>query len=214
MFQVEAEGVNVMVDTLATTPAGEPLSLVTKCGVIPHLNMVIAGTGLAQLPDRWRETVYGRMLARDIDLLDRHTPSHLRNLWTDLIAEFPSIDPEGITSTVYHFGLSESTGRYVGYAYRSASDFISEPMLQGGFGVKPAPEPPLVLKPPTDLAEWIECAIRLRAQQSIYAKAARVHIGGDLVFYTLHNGETSLSRVHRFDDFEANWQAMNGALNV
>jgi hypothetical protein len=211
LFQLSDGGVNVMVDTLAMSPDGAPLLLVTKCGVVPHLNLVIAGTGLAQLPDRWRDVVYSRMLARDIDQLNPHAPDGLRNLWGALQAEFPAIAESELTSTVYHFGLSESQGHYVGYAYRSTNDFVSEP-LASGFGIKPAPEPPLVLEVPTTLDAWVECASVLRDQQNQRPLQDRIYIGGELIFYTLQNGAIAFNKVHRFSDFESNWLEMNEAL--
>jgi hypothetical protein len=51
-------------------------------------------------------------MVRGIDNLDVHTPRALVDLW----AEFGARNdvPAGITTTVYHFGISEGTGNIHG----------------------------------------------------------------------------------------------------
>jgi hypothetical protein len=210
MFTLAPEGALVMTDTLATTPAGDPHLLVTKCGIVPHLNLVMAGTGVAQLTERWRNTVYSHMLCRDIDMLNVHAPAALRDIWMNAKDEFPDavIDP---SATVYHLGFSEPRREYVGYAYRSTNGFTPEEMGPG-FRVKPQPQTPLT-EPPAEIDEWINLAQRLREEQSAFPKETRVHIGGDLVFIVLQQGAILVRKVHRFEDFEPMWLEMNVALS-
>jgi len=136
MFSLSPGAIIVVTDTFATTMSGDPHMLVTKCGIVPHLDLVVAGTGIAELPERWRNMLYSQVLCRDIDMLDTHAPAALRQVWADL--EFEHADPiaNGASATVYHLGLSERTGEYVGYVYRSSNGFASEPMGPG-FRVKP-----------------------------------------------------------------------------
>jgi hypothetical protein len=213
MFRLSSVEVVVLTDTLATTPSGAPHLLVTKCGIVPHLELVVAGTGAALLTERWRTRVYSQMLCRDIDMLDLHTHDALRRLWTDLQTEFADMITNDVTATVYHLGLSEDIGEYVGYVYRSTDDFASEPMAPG-FRVKPAPEAPPLEKEPDSFAEWIELAHRLRAEQNAKPTAERIHIGGDLTLCIMRDRSISSLKIHRFEDFEEVWQEMNDALQI
>lgn len=199
------DGVIVITDTLATTVDGESRCLVTKCAVVPHLSMVIAGTGIAQLSARWVALVMESMLCRDIDMLDRHAPTAIRDLWAEL-------DRTGIptqTSTVYHFGLSEDRGHYVGYAYRSDEDFESEP-LEPGFRVKPQPRS--MGNAPQSLEELVAMACEIRSEQDARPAAERIYIGGDLVLVSMQNGGITTGKIHRWDDFESMWLTMNARL--
>lgn len=181
MFGLSPAGVMVITDTLATTPAGEPYLLVSKAGIVPHLGVVIAGTGVAQLADRWRNVVLSELLCRDIATLDRHAPEALRRLWAALGLEYP--EASGVDATVYHFGFSPQHEQYVGYAYRSTSKFGSE-ALPDAFGKKPEPLEPLQEAPST-LEGWIDLAERLRAEQASVPLPRRIHIGGELILTSL-----------------------------
>jgi hypothetical protein len=112
------------------------LLLVSKATVVPHLGAVIAFTGALQVGNRWVETVTTSMVCRDFDMLDRLTPDPLRKIERKVADEF---GPVTGTSTVYHFGYSDSLEQYVGFAYRSTSDYNSERLLDRSFGVKPHP---------------------------------------------------------------------------
>jgi hypothetical protein len=211
MFSLAPESVTLLTDTLATTPAGDPHLLVTKCGIVPHLDLVVAGTGIAQLTEHWRAMVYGQMLCRDIDMLDAHCPGALRRLWANLEAEHPDPIARGATATVYHLGLSEARSEYVGYVYRSTHGFASEPMAPG-FRVKPQPAEALA-ETPTAVHEMIELAHRLRTEQNAQPASERVHIGGELSLTVLADRSIIAVKVHRYDDFETIWQQMNDAQN-
>src|SRR5215813_11334493 len=151
MFALAPTRVMVVTDTLAIAADGSPLLFASKCIPVPHLNLVVAGTGVAALESRWVALLQDRMLSRDVDMVDRHAPAALAGLWNGLRREHGS---SGHTATVYHFGRSEASGAYVGYAYRSAAGFASE-RLAYGFGVRPAPAVPPE-SAPADLAALID----------------------------------------------------------
>ncbi|MCA1842487.1 MAG: hypothetical protein LC792_04720 [Actinobacteria bacterium] len=201
------ESVLVVTDTRATTTEGDPYLYVTKCRIVPHLDMVLAGTGIAQLPDLWHARVMDSMLCRDIDMLDRHAPAALRSLWRE---ELGLTAPEQGRATIYHFGFSELRREYVGYAYRSTDDFASE-ALQPGFRVKPeADEMPDDI--PGTLKEMVALARRIRADQDRRPAADRVYVGGELVLTALQNGGTTCAKIHRWEDFDIMWDRMNDRL--
>ena len=55
-----------LTDTLATTTEGEPLLFQSKAGVIPHLNMAVAITGIANFGASWNEYLRSSLIARDL----------------------------------------------------------------------------------------------------------------------------------------------------
>jgi hypothetical protein len=199
----------VWTDTLATTPAGVPAFLVSKATVLPHLGVVVAFTGALQVGTRWVEAVTTSMVCRDFDMLDRLTPDPLRGIEKKAVEEF---GPVTGTSTVYHFGYSDSLEQYVGFAYRSTNDYASERLLDGSFGVKPNPKK-LPSSAPATPEEVVVLATTIRREQEAMAEADRLYIGGDLVLIHLEDGVIAVAKVHRFEDFERQWLEMNVRLN-
>jgi hypothetical protein len=161
LFSLQPYEVVILTDTLATTPSGDPYLLVSKCSVIPHLEMVIAFTGLAQIGHRWAQKVQTEMLARDMDMLDQHVPSALRAITEEVTQEFGRLPS---TSTIYHLGYSEISDGYSGYVYRSEKDFESETM-EPGFRAKP--QPGGSLDAPVTVGDMVNLGIHLRAEQGV-----------------------------------------------
>ena len=204
MFTLVPEGVWVVTDTLATTMEGDAHLLVSKCVAVPHLELVLAFTGLANLGQEWSQMVQSRILTADIDMLDRHTPPGLRSV-------FEGIDcSEDATATIYHLGFSTDQAAYVGYVYRSTNDFRSEKM-EPGFRVKP--DPPAGFRRPEDLNEIIHLAEEVRANQDQRPPAERVYVGGELVLTNLNDRTICSRKIHRFADFDEAWLTMNENLN-
>lgn len=206
MFALDPSQVIVVTDTLATHPDGEPFLLVSKCAVVPHLEMVVVGTGIAQVGQRWAHQLQTATLARNIDLLDQHVPAALRKIADDLEEEFGELPG---SSTVYHFGFSEESGEYIGYAYRSEKEYVSD-RLSVGFGVKPHPSGDF--SAPNDLDELVALGRRIRAEQDAGPKESRIYIGGEFWMTVLSNRTIQVSKLCRFDDFEQQWLEMNATL--
>jgi hypothetical protein len=205
MFMHEPERVVIVTDTLATTMDGDPFLFQNKCWPMPQMRMVMVGTGVAPLHEAWHRTLQTSMLARDIAMLNVHAPAALRNLWKQLHEDHP--DARG-TATVYHFGVPEGQSRHVRYTYRSEKNFNSECSVEGGFGVKPIPA--FAFEVPDSLDGLIDLACRL--EQDSNPKATRIHIGGELVLTSLNGSTTGSTVIHRFDDYDEMWQAMNDRL--
>ncbi|MFZ2050522.1 MAG: hypothetical protein WB698_15540 [Solirubrobacteraceae bacterium] len=207
LFQLSPESVIVATDTLATRVDGRPFLLVSKCMVLPHLGSVIAFTGTAGIGQRWAAAIHANLLCRDFDMLDQHTPDSLRLIATEMEDEQGPISG---SSTVYHFGYSEMDEQYVGFAYRSEKDFASE-RLPCGFGIKPPPTA-LPTDNPATIEAMVELADQIRGEQNALPLVDRLHIGGELVFTVLAERHIYVNTVHRFGDFDAQWQAMNDHL--
>src|SRR5437867_1910098 len=101
MFVLAPPQVTILTDTLATNASGDPSLLVSKCSVMPHLEMAVAFTGIAQVGQRWAQKVQTGVLARDMDLLDQHVQAGLQTVMEEVTEEFGPIPG---TSTIYHLG--------------------------------------------------------------------------------------------------------------
>ncbi len=204
MFSHQPDNIVVVTDTLATAPDGTPSFFKTKAFPIPHLQMVVAMTGLANLGEKLIDRLFTSTLARDIDMAAKHTPAILAALTEELTAEF---GPFPGTSTIYYFGHSPRHTQYVRYAFRSADGFRPEFWTQESFGVKPHPDGSF--EPPTALPEMIALAERIRNEQAAVPLNARIHIGGQLTLTVLRDQQITSMQLHEFADAEAQWHQMH-----
>jgi len=197
IFHTDKEQAFVATDTLATLPKGEPHMFTTKAFIVPHLQMIICGTGVAGFLGKWFVQINDRMVVRGIDHLNYHTPGVLVDLWRNHKEEL-SIS-ETITTTVYHFGFSEEDGIIHSYVYRSANNFKSED-LQYGIGIKPECNVPEGYKLPTNIKEMMD---EQRAIQASCPKDERVYIGGKILIHHLTKSGFNVYTLDKFEDFEA-----------
>jgi hypothetical protein len=202
IFYTNKDQVFVATDTLATTTNGEPFMFTTKAFIVPHLRMLICGTGMGGVLGRWFVAINDKMIVRGIDNLNYHTPSILNNIWSDYKKEF-SIE-ENITTTVYHFGFSEEDGTIHSYAYRSTNSFKSE-SLQYGVGVKPVCQIPEGFEFPKDIIKMMD---EQRAIQNTLPKNERVYIGGKIQIHHLTNNGFNAYIFGQFADYESDDQAI------
>jgi hypothetical protein len=115
------------------------------------------------------------IIVRGIDNLNYNTPRALRKLWQRYKQEIPI--PDGITTTVYHFGFSEDTQLIHSYAYRSANDFTPERLERYGLRFKPECQVPADYHLPDD---FITIMDEQRAIQASKPKEDRLYIGGEI----------------------------------
>lgn len=202
IFFTEKEQVLTATDTLAVSPDGKPFMFTTKAFIVPHLQMMVCGTGMGGFLGKWFIEVNDRMIVRDIDNLDYHTPRLLRSHWQNYTTEYPLA--ANMTTTVYHFGFSEDDGCIHSYVYRSINDFMSEP-LSYGIGVKP--ECNL-----GDNLEFPKCIKNLmdeqRAIQLSHPMKERVYIGGKIQVFHLSKSGFAVYTLDQFDDFESTQQTI------
>jgi hypothetical protein len=198
IFYTDPEQALVATDTLAVTPVGAPMMFSSKAIYLPHLRTIIAGTGMGMFSGDWAMTVNNRMVLRGIQNLDYHTPAALRELWQRYKSEYPL--PEEITTTVYHFGLSEDDQSLHAYAYRSTNNFSSERLCYG-FGLKPACTLPddgsLVENLPLMMAEQ-------RNSELKKPQGERLYIGGECIALHLTKNGCNAFRVFQFEDYPQN----------
>lgn len=196
IFYTDEHQVLVATDTLATSPDGEPFKFTTKAFIVPHLRMIVAGTGAGGFLGKWFIHINDGMAVRGIDHLDYHASRSLQLAWERHQKEFSL--PDQITTTVYHFGFSESTGLIVAFAYRSTDSFRSDRLEPYGLRVKPECQIPLDYELPRDIRQMMEDQ---RRAQALLPKDKRVFIGGEIeVHHLLADGYRILT-LGRFDDY-------------
>lgn len=207
IYALQPDQVCLAMDTLTVSADDKtPLLFQTKFSVLPHLKMVIAGTGLAAMVTQWFQFVNGNMVARDIDHVDVYAPAALRRAG----AACPGTDLS--TTTLYHFGYSDQQQCYVGYAYRSANNWVSE-KLPFALGVKPP-----VPVPPTNDIQFpqflVDVMLEQRRADQLLPHSERVGIGGEVSFVVMRDHSITVTPVHRFESYETEFQQMVAKLDA
>jgi len=200
-FTIQPDQICLAMDTLVVSAADKtPLCYQTKFSILPHLNLIIAGTGLSSLIANWFHFVNNNMVVRDIDHLNIFATGSL------LYIEAELQDTDLTTTTLYHFGYSKTNNRYVGYAYRSAKHWESD-QLPDALGIKPE-----VHVPPTDNIQFpqflIDIVSEQRRQDLLLPQPERLGIGGEIQFAVMENGVVNVSTVHRFESYESDYKEM------
>ncbi len=200
VFVLDRESVVLGMDSLAIRATDKTPSLyASKILPVPHLGAVVCGTGSQRLPLDWFVHIETRILGRDIDYVNSVAPGELRGLWTRL-------DEPG-TATIYHFGYSPAEDAYVGYAFRSESDFAAE-RIQYGIGIKP-PSGELIAVAADSLAELgvhdaiISLIVKARSVDDALPLEERVGIGGEVHLLTLTGGRQFGWATRPWADFDA-----------
>lgn len=202
IFHTDRSQAFVATDTLATSNDGEPFMFTTKAFVIPHLRLIICGTGAGGFLGKWFIQVNDRMILRGIDNLDYHAPKSLSALWRGYKEE--SSPPDSLTATVYHFGFSEEDSLIHSYVYRSTNDFKSE-TLPDGIAVKPKCTIPDSDQRPIGIKKIME---EQRTTEASKPKDARVYIGGKIQIHHLTEFGFNIYTLDQFDDYESTEQAI------
>lgn len=191
LFFTDSENAIVATDTLVAEPSGAPLGFSSKAIALPHLNMIVAGTGLAALFNHWIGLMNDQHVALDVDAVDLHAPEALQQVWGEMQNQL-SI-PLNQTATIYHFGWSDNSREIHSYAYRSEEKFRSE-KLSYGIGVKP----PLKSYEGLDLTAFPQKAEEIMrrqiAQESAKPTDIAVQIGGWVQVAHLTKDGIALSR--------------------
>jgi hypothetical protein len=202
IFVIREQEAMVATDTLATSN-GKASFFTTKTLIVPHLKMMIAGTGVAGFADMWAACVNSRMLVKGIDDLDNHTPGNLAAIWVGYKEQL-SIAKQAIT-TIYHFGFSENTGLIRCFVYGSENGFKSEPVSEGDY-VRPKCAISDGYQYPKDIRKMME---EQRAIQSRLPKGKRLHIGGEIQVHHLTKAGFSVETLDQFDDYERHKNEMH-----
>ncbi|MEM1290118.1 MAG: hypothetical protein AAGH67_01390 [Cyanobacteria bacterium P01_H01_bin.162] len=187
-------------DTLATAPPdSEPSFFTAKFYLLPHLKMVVCGTGVLNVITDWFIRINTRLLVRDLCHLDEFAVSELQEIGRQYNLS------DDLTATIYHFGWAELEQRFTGFAYRSKENFRSE-RLEESVGIKPF----------FDQTDWLdsqdinftEIAKRQRLIDRRKPPSQRVGIGGEIYMLHMRREQTSVLQLHRFEDYNEEYMAM------
>ncbi|PQZ89408.1 MULTISPECIES: hypothetical protein [Pseudomonas] len=195
LFYTDENEAIVATDTLLHYSVDTPPGLASKAISIPHIRMIIAGTGSALLFNRWIGLVNNQGFALNVDAVDAHATQELQALWSELNHHVPALQDQ--TATIYHFGISDDSGKVHGFAYRSGSDFKSE-RLDYGLGVKPE----LMDKSGINWNSFPACApdiMRAQSRQEDEKSGDRVYIGGTTEVIHLTKDGFSIYSLGGFD---------------
>jgi hypothetical protein len=207
IFHTDETQVLVATDTLATHPDGRPFKFLSKAFIVPHLNLIMAGVGVAGVLSRWFVFMNEMLAVRGIDALNHHAPGALNSVWQGYKKEL-SI-PDDMTATVYHFGFSEETGLIHAYAYRSAHDFNSDRLEPYGFRYKPefpAPSEYPAVNLLNDLPGMM--AAQRAVQAAKPSGGDKIYIGGEIQVHYLSKDGFKVFTLHRFDDYDSDEKAI------
>jgi hypothetical protein len=202
IFYTDQKQAIIATDTLAVSPGGRPVSLTSKAFHLPHLRMVIGGTGCGGFLDRWLCHLNSRMIVPGIDTLAVHAPSALQALWGTYCVEYKN--PPGRTTTVYHFGFSESSDIIKSYAFRSENGFVSEERPYG-IGVKPECTVPKNYNLPDAFRPMMD---EQRSIQRQRPAGDRIYIGGEIIVHHLVKAGCSTFSIGPFEDFVDDMKAI------
>lgn len=201
MFKHSPSNVLVVTDTLATSD-GEPLMFQSKVRPFPHANMIVAGTGVADVVSGWVHFLSTQALFRDVRGADVIATQTLRRLHREVVGDLTG---PNLTTTIYHFGFERGSDTAVRYVYRSTKDYVVERVEEPGFGVKPFLSDAPPYEAPEDMQGFVALAERIRAEQATQAEP--IYVGGELHLTALNSGGVQILRLHEFEDFEDNWRA-------
>jgi hypothetical protein len=193
----------VATDTLAVSTDGKPLRFTTKAFIVPHLRLIMAGTGAGGFLGRWFIQINDNMLVQGIEHLDHHSPRVLAAFWLRFKQEFSITDTDR-TTTVYHFGFSESTGLIRTFAYRSANGFRSEEVGYG-LGYKPECTLPDDYQLPRDIRRIRDDQ---RVVQAARPKETMLYIGGEIMIHHVSRTGFVAYPLDRFEDYATDEAAM------
>lgn len=201
IFYTDATQALVVTDTLsADARTGAPISFCSKAIYLPHLRIIIAGTGIKGFSDHLAFKVNKNGVFRGIEGMNHFLPAELRSQWAELQGLVGAIE---VTTTVYAFGFSEIDGAMVSFAYRSTNDFQSE-LLGYGTAVKPA-----CAVPDGNLIDHVESMMReQRASQGNTPLDNRIHIGGEGIAMHLTQACCTTWPLFRFEDCAQQLEAM------
>ena len=81
IFCTEESQALIATDSLATSNEGQPFAFTSKAFFLPHLKIVMAGSGGKGFLERWLVDVNG-MTVRGIDHLNYHASRNLPAVWS------------------------------------------------------------------------------------------------------------------------------------
>lgn len=192
---LQSDTVVAFCDTLVSAD-GHPISFQAKVAYLPAPGVLIAGRGIKEIHDAFTRAADRSWPGADIDELAQEAPAFLRSVWPRY---FENGKPAlGSRTTIWIWGWSDASDRFVGYGLSSQEDFAAQPADDG-----------ILLAPGLDDIEgaaFSDMDDIARRQHDFEIDALRDlnlphrQIGGDLIAYQLtrHEGGTFCAIAPRF----------------
>ena len=206
IFEITDNSVAVAVDTMCVDELGSFRGHVSKAFAIPHLQVVIAGTGVLDVIERFFIAINSSS-ALNHDELAEKSGDLLAEIWEDWkqsaeirrSSDGEAIGDPGITTTVFQFGFSHAAGRYEAVQYHSGEGFRAEriPRSDNLFYKPPAP---LLGEKQNGIAEIARIMLSQRAHESSKPASKRIHIGGDILLLCIDQQGVTIRKVYSFAD--------------
>lgn len=197
IFFTDEDNAVVATDTLVVSPEGTPLLFTSKAIYLPHLKVIVAGTGLGGFATEWALKINDKLIVKGLNNLDYHTPRCLRELWVKFKTE--CLFDENMTTTVYQVGFSQIDGNIAAFAYRSTNNFESEELT---YGMRAKPDFAFLEE---DYSLMDAIPIMMRDQRRIQdesPRGGRLYIGGEIQVLHLTRDGCRSFKLGEFDDFE------------
>ncbi len=196
VFALQPDQVCLAMDTLVVGADDRlPMAFQRKFLSVPEAHLLVAGTGRADLICGWFNYLQSLCWIGDVDDLNAISSKVLK----------ASADAAGridsITTTLYHFGFSKSQECYVGYAYRSISNFHSE-SLPYALGLKP--QVPVQTTENIQFPDFlVDIVVRQQVHDRMLPIKRQLGIGGEIEFVVMSNRTTQVKTVYRFPSYES-----------
>ncbi|MBE2211202.1 MAG: hypothetical protein IAE66_06305 [Xanthomonadaceae bacterium] len=188
----------VATDTLCMTRDGVPVGFMTKAHYLPALRSVVAYTGCGGLGCAWAAYANSELRPRGLEHLSERAPALLNEFFGKMSPEW-----QEISTTIYHIGFSEVTGKAVVHAFRSSRKFAKEELETGVMYMKPESDVDLSQQSDASLAEKLKFIMDAqRAEQALVPQEDRVNIGGELIVLEMTREACTQYVGAQFSDFE------------
>ena len=209
-YYISKEEILLAMDSLALeSSTKDPLLFVSKMFPLPHLRLIICGTGCLQFVIDWFSFIQTSILAKDINELDKFSSNILRDIslkYFDMMDDFKT--------TIYHFGYLENSDTHTGFKYSAEDNFISTP-LNYSVGIKPPIS--AIVEGTAEIKSLPEDFISIMHEQrqddNSLPKEERVGIGGEIQIALLRKNRIFLETYHQFEDYRNLWNLMSNKLS-
>ncbi len=192
----------VATDTLGVGYDSSPLLFAAKALHLPHVNILMAGTGVSRMMDGWFYGLNGQQFA-GIDELAAKSTIALRKRWAEFRGAFPV--SEDATCSIFTFGFSETTGRMRVLMNSSSYDWELRDQPVPFSGQKPPGTLPTAPHFPSGL---MAAMLDQRAVQAAKPPEKRLHIGGAIIMHCLTREGCTSQIVSRFADYDDTLRSM------
>jgi hypothetical protein len=179
-FTTSAKNAYIVTDSSFSHPDDMmPAGYCTKAYTLPHLEGIIAGTGVMDFIAEWFIRANTGFLIRDLVHMDEYATASLQELFEPHRLRMGA----SAVSTIYHFAYDRNERRVRTYVYRSTKNFVSEELPYGS-----------ALKPYVDMGDhainvfpddYLPVIEAQKAADLRKPLAERVGVGGHMVAYSL-----------------------------